>query len=100
MKANGKNLKMYLFSTQHYMDMYPEYQLQTSTDERIKEFIKHMRERWNSGSISDAKELTPEECFQQRQSSYWKGYETRIDDLVLDCSQEYIDAYFKLVNNN
>lgn len=100
MKANGKNLKMYLFSTQHYMDMYPEYRLQTSTDENIKEFINHMRETWNSGIISYPKELTPEEYFQQRQSKYWKGYEASIDNLVLDCSQEYVDEYFKLVDTN
>ena len=98
MKANGKNLMMFVFETHDYMDMYPERHLATyKSQEDADKFIAHMRDMWCSGTMSDAKELTPEELFKQRQSKYWKGYEEAIDNAALDCTQEFVDKYSKLL---
>ena len=100
MKANGKNLKMFIYQTHCYMDMEPEWSFRTiESKEVMDQFINHMRTNWSSGVISEAKELTPEEYFQYRQSDYWKGYEVQLDNLALDCTQEWLDEYIKLVGS-
>lgn len=100
MKANGKNLKMFLYESHDYMDMYPEKHLATyPTKGDIDNFISRMRESWCSGTMSDAKELSPMELFEQRQSRYWKGCEEAIDNAVLDCPQYYVDEYSFYVAN-
>lgn len=95
MKVNGKNMKMFLYESHDYMDMYPEKHLATyATQEDADKFIAHMRDHWCSGTMSDAKELSPIKLFEQRQSKYWKGCEDSIDNAVLDCTQEFADEYF------
>lgn len=98
MKANGKNLLMFMYQTHDYMDMYPETSFRTAeSHEVMNQFIASMRERWCSGTVSDAKEVTPEEYFKARQSDYWKGYEVQLDNLALDCTQDWLDKYAKLL---
>lgn len=100
MKANGKNLKMFKYETHHYMDMKPETHFRTiESAELMKEFIEHMRTNWCSGTVSNAHEVTPEEFFRARQSSYWRGYEDMLDKAALDCSQEWLNVYSAMINN-
>lgn len=95
MKANGKKMKMFMYESHDYMDMYPEKHLVTyRTQEEVDSFITYMREHWNSGTITNAKELTPIELFRQRQSRYWKGCEELIDNAALDCTQAWVDEYY------
>jgi hypothetical protein len=98
MKANGKNLKMFIYQHHDYMDMQPETSFRTAESQEVMDqFIEHMRTHWCSGTVSDAKELTPEEYFHHRQSDYWKGYEIQLDNLALDCTQEWLDKYSQLL---
>ena len=93
---NGKHLLMFAYQTHDYMDMEPENNFRTiESEEKMDEFIAHMREHWNSGTISDAKEVTPYEFFQARQSEYWKGYEGALDEGARDCTPEWIEKYNK-----
>lgn len=98
MEANGKNLKMFIYQTHDYMDMEPEWNFRTAESEEVmNQFIQHMRTNWCSGTVSDAEELTPAEYFHHRQSDYWKGYEEQLDNLALDCTQEWLDKYAQLL---
>jgi hypothetical protein len=100
MKANGKNLKMFVFETHHYMDMYPETEFMTRESQAVANgFIHQMRSNWASGTVSDAKEVTPEEFFKARQSNYWNGCEDLLDNLALDCTQEWVDIYSELLSS-
>jgi hypothetical protein len=97
MKANGKNLKMFIYQTHDYMDMKPETSFRTAESQEVmNQYVTHMRTWWSGGTVSDGKEVTPEEYFKARQSDYWKGYEFQLDELALDCSQEWLDEYSKL----
>ena len=99
MKANGKNLMMFMYTTHHYMDMKPETSFRTAeSEEAMKHFIECMRTNWCSGSVSDAKVVTPSEYYAARQSDYWKGYEEALDNLALDCTQEWLDTYSYLLD--
>lgn len=80
------------------MDMRPETNFRTiESPERMEEFIAHMREHWCSGTVSNATQVTPEEYFLARQSSYWKGYEEALDDVACDCTEEWVNEYNKLL---
>lgn len=99
MKSNGKNLKLFLYYTHDYMDMYPEQHLRSiETVEMMSAFIASMREHWCSGTVSDAVELTPQRLLEVRKDPYWKGYEEAIDNFVLDAPQEFVDMYNQLIN--
>lgn len=101
MKANGKNLRMFMYQTHDYMDMYPETSFRTAESQEVmNQFVQHMRTHWNSGTVSEGKELTPQEYYAARQSKYWRGYEEQLDNLALDCSQEWLDAYSSLLTND
>ena len=94
MKSNGKNLKMFKYSHHDYMDMYPEWSFATWKDqETADKCINGMREMYNSGTVSNAVEVSPMEFFQDRQSKYWRGYEEALDNAALDCPQEWVDEY-------
>lgn len=98
MKSNGKNLKMFIYQTHDYMDMRPETSFRTAESQEVMDqFVAHMRTNWCSGTVSDGKEITPEEYFAARQSDYWKGYEAQLDELALDCTQEWLDTYSQLL---
>lgn len=98
MKANGKNLKMFVYQTHDYMDMNPETSFRTAESQEVmNQFIDHMRTNWCSGTVSDAKEVTPSEYLKARQSDYWKGFEEALDNLALDCTQEWLDIYSELL---
>ena len=100
MEANGKNLKMFTYQTHDYMDEHPETSFRTAESQEIADkFIEHMRTHWSNGTVSNAKEVTPEEFYNARQSNYWKGYEEQLDNLASDCTQEWLDKYNKLLNN-
>ena len=91
---------MFMYESHDYMDMYPEKHLATyTTQEDANKFIAHMRNTWNSGTMSDAKELTPMELFEQRQSLYWRGCSENIDNAALDCTQDFVDEYFFYVEH-
>lgn len=94
MEANGKNLIMFEYNTHHYMDMYPETSFRTEVSkEAMDAFIARMREMWCSGTVSDAKEVTPLEFFEARQSKYWKGCEEQLDEAACDCRPEWVEEY-------
>lgn len=100
MKANGRNYKMFMYESHAYMDMYPEKHLATyATQDDVDKFIAHMRDMWCSGTMSDAKGLTPMELFEQRQSRYWRGCEESIDGAALDCTQDFVDEYYFYVEH-
>ena len=99
MKANGLNYKIFRYETHDYMDMYPEVSFRTyKTKEEMDAFVAHMRKHWCSGTVSDGVEMTPEAFAKERASQYWKGYENQLDRCALDCTQEWIDEYEKLIN--
>ncbi len=90
---------MFMYETHDYMDMKPETNFRTAeSQEVINQFIEHMRTHWCSGTVSDAKEVTPSEYLKARQSDYWKGYEEALDNLVLDCTQEWYCEYHRLLH--
>lgn len=98
MKANGKNLKMFMYTTHHYMDMKPEFAFQTAeSQEVIDQILNGFRKRWNSGTVSAAHEVTPMEFYMTRCSAYWKGYEQQLDNLACDCTQKWVDEYNSLI---
>ena len=98
MKANGKNLKMFIYQTHDYMDMHPETSFRTAESQEVmNQFIEYMSTYWCSGTVSGGTEVTPEEYYKARQSNYWKGYEEQLDNLALDCTQEWLDKYSKLL---
>lgn len=100
MESNGKNMKVFMYESHDYMDMYPEKHLITfTTQDKADAFIANMRDHWCSGTISAAKELSPIELFEQRQSSYWRGYEESIDNLALDGTQSFVEEYFFYVDH-
>lgn len=94
MKANGKNYKMYYYETHDNMDMYPEQHFATyKCNEDANKYIKNMRKYWSSGTVSDAKIMSPIKFFMARQSRYWKGCEEAMDNAALDCTQDWLDEY-------
>ena len=98
MKANGKNLMMFMYQTHDYMDLEPETSFRTAESQEVmNQFIAYMRKNWCSGTVSDATVVTPSDYYRARQSDYWKGYEEALDDLALDCTQEWLDDYSKLL---
>lgn len=100
MKANGKNLKMFMYSTHHYMDKEPEIAFRTAeSHEVIDQILKEFRERWNSGTVSAAHEVTPIGLYMARCSAYWHGYEQQLDDLACDCPEEWVKEYDSLVHS-
>ena len=101
MKANGKNLKMFMYQTHDYMDMKPETSFRTAESQEVmNQFIEHMRTHWCSGTVSDAKEMTPMEYYTARCSAYWKGYEKALDNLACDCSEEWLKEYNSLLHSD
>lgn len=91
---------MYQYTTHHYMDLYPEINFRTiESEERMKEFIEFMRTSFCSGTVSDAKLVSPKEYYEARCSEYWKGYEEALDNAAKDCSPEWVEEYNKLLNN-
>lgn len=99
MKANGLNYKVFRYETHDYMDALPEVSFRTyKTKEEMDHFIAHMRQYWNSGTVSDGVEMTPEAFAKERASAYWKGYEDLLDRAALDCPQEWIDQYEALIS--
>ena len=98
MKANGKNLKLFLYFTHDYMDEHPEQHLRSmETTEMMNEFIVSMKDHWCSGTVSDAEELSPKRLYEVRKDPYWKGYEEAIDNFVLDAPQEFVKQYEDLL---
>lgn len=94
MKANGKNLKMFIYQTHDYMDMHPETSFRTAESQEVmNQFIEHMRTRWCSGTVSAASEVSPMEYFEARQSRYWRGYEDQLDNLAEDCDKYWLEEY-------
>lgn len=91
---------MYQYTSHDYMDLHPEQNFRTiESKERMNEFISHMRMHWNSGTISDAKLVSPKEYYEARCSEYWKGYEEALDNAAKDCTPEWVEEYNKLLNN-
>lgn len=89
---------MFTYQVHHYMDEKPEIEFRTAESQEVMDqFVEHMRARWCSGTVSNGKEVTPEEYYKARQSDYWKGYEEQLDNLALDCTQEWLDKYSQLV---
>lgn len=100
MKANGKNLRMYIYKLQYYMDLKHEVGFGTAKSyEEMQESLDQMNANWSSGVFFDIQGVTPEEFCAARQSNYWKGYEAQLDNLALDCTQEWLDKYCSLLNN-
>ena len=99
MKSNGKNLTMFTYQVHHYMDEKPETEFRTAESQKVvNSIIANLRSNWASGTVSIPKEVTPEEYAKARMSSYWKGYESALDNLALDCTQEWVDKYSALIN--
>lgn len=100
MKANGKNLKMFMYQTHDYMDMKPETSFRTAESQEVMDqMITEFRNRWNSGTVSDAHEVTPMEFYMARCSAYWHGYEQQLDNLACDCTEEWVDEYNSLIHS-
>lgn len=99
LRANGKNLIMFKYQTQDYMDASPSISFKTiESQELMNQWVAHMRKTWSGGTISNGKIVTPKGYYEARQSSYWKGYEEKLDKLTLDCTQEWLDEYSNLLN--
>lgn len=81
---------MYQYTTHHYMDLYPEINFRTiESEERMKEFIEFMRTSFCSGTVSNAKLVSPKEYYEARCSEYWKGiYLDMLDNL--DCHTDKV----------
>ena len=100
MKANGKNLKMFMYTTHYYMDMRPNVEFRTAeSQEVIDQILNGFRERWNSGTVSSAHEVTPMEFYMARCSAYWHGYKHQLDNLACDCTKEWVKEYDSLVHS-
>lgn len=100
MKANGKNLKMFMYQTHDYMDWEPVTAFRTAESQEVmNQFIDHMREMWNSGTVSNPTEMSPMGYYKARCSAYWKGYEEQLDALACDCSEEWLKEYDSLVHS-
>lgn len=100
MKANGKNLQMFKYSHQDYMDWDPSWSFSTwKTQEEANDQINEMRKYYNSGTISNPVKVTPMEFFMARQSAYWKGYEEKFDSMAEDCDPVWIMEYEFYVNH-
>lgn len=90
---------MYQYTIHHYMDLYPEINFRTiESEERMQEFIEFMRTSFCSGTVSNAKIVTPKEYYDARCSKYWKGYEKDLDKAAEDCTPEWIEEYNNLLN--
>ena len=99
LQANGKNLLMFKYQTQDYMDASPSISYRTmESQELMDQWVTHMRRTWSGGTTSKGKIVTPKEYYEARQSSYWKGCEEKLDKLALDCTQEWLDEYNNLLN--
>lgn len=101
MKANGKNLKMFMYQTHDYMDMHPETNFRTAESlDVMNEILEDFKANWHSGTVSAPKEVSPKEYFQARQSRYWKGYEEELDALACDCTEEWLKEYQSYIESN
>lgn len=99
MKANGKNWIMFQYETKDCWDIRSSINFKTmSSLKDMDRLITTLREGWFTGFISKPKIVTPKEYYEARQSSYWKGYEEKLDKLALDCTQEWLDEYNNLLN--
>jgi hypothetical protein len=98
MPTNGKNLKMFMYETHDYMDLKPERVLRTEISQReMDDYISAMRDSGWSGTISNAKELTPAELVSQRNDPYWRGFAWSIDRLARNCTEEFYKEYMRLL---
>jgi hypothetical protein len=98
MQTSGKNLKVFMYETHDYMDPKPERVLRTEISQRrVDDYISTMRDSGWSGTISNAKELTPAELVSQRNDPYWRGFERNIDCLAKDCTEEFYEEYMRLL---
>ena len=69
-------MKIYIYETQDYMDMYPEKSFRLcESQEQANAFIEHMRSNWNSGTVSDAHLITPEEFTKLLKQHNWSDVE-------------------------
>lgn len=98
LQPNGKHLLMFAYDIQEYMDPEPEHSFRTiESKEKMEEWVSHMRKMPWSGTISNIKQVTPQEYFSARNSQYWKGYEERLDALAEDCTPEWVEEYNSLL---
>ena len=69
-------MKIYIYETHDYMDMYPEKSFRLfESQEQADAFIKHMRSNWNSGTVSNAYLVTPEEFTSLLRQHNWSNAE-------------------------
>ena len=100
MKANGKNLMMFSYQVQEYMDLKPSTSFRTiESREKMDEFVNYMKTAPWSGTIFDVKEVSPMDFFKARQSRYWRGYEEQLDNLALDCPSHWVAEYEFYINH-
>lgn len=69
-------MKIYIYETHDYMDMYPEKSFRLfESQEQANAFITHMRNNWNSGTVSNAHLATPEEFTKLLKQHNWSNEE-------------------------
>lgn len=69
-------MKIYIYETHDYMDMYPEKSFRLfESQEQANAFIAHMRNNWNSGTVSNAHLATPEEFTSLLRQHNWSNAE-------------------------
>ena len=69
-------MKIYIYETHDYMDMYPEKSFRLfESQEQANAFITHMRNNWNSGTVSNAHLATPEEFTKLLKQHNWNDAE-------------------------
>lgn len=69
-------MKIYIYETHDYMDMYPEKSFRLcESQEQANAFIEHLRNNWNSGTVSDAYLATPEEFTKLLKQHNWSDAE-------------------------
>lgn len=69
-------MKIYIYETHDYMDMYPEKSFRLfESQEDANKFIEYFRHTWNSGTVSDAKLITPEEFTSLLKRHKWSDSE-------------------------
>lgn len=100
MKANDKNYVIVEVEKQDFMDVKPDFALVSfKSIEDAQTWAKQMSKSYSGGTTRIVRELTPKSLVERRQSSYWKGFEDRIDNLALDAPQDFVDCYANILDN-
>lgn len=69
-------MKIFIYETHDYMDMYPEKSfVLLESQEKANEYIAHLRNNWNSGTVGEAHLASPEEFTALLKQHNWSDEE-------------------------